>query len=229
MRYIFVYIAVMLTLALQAQTPSKVMMMNGRTYDVKLKELAPPTIQFTLDRKPTKFSIWLCEHRPYPFGLNVFTYCDNKTISPAIQKVFSITDSTGKKTFIYRQDSLYGNYFAAKDMENFLHGYNDARHYRYGGDFAIGFGAGMGGSFLGAIYGWSGPILATTINVSIKPRIKQQITKHHPGLEFDSYYLAGARRKVRMRKMFGTMLGGAAGMVVGTLIFQFLVRNPLTN
>jgi len=204
MRYIFVYIAVMFTLALQAQQSSNIMMMNGRIYDIRLKQLQPPTIQFEFGKK-------------------------RKLITPAVEKVFSVTDSTGKKTYIYQQDSLYGNYFAAKDMENFLYGYNDARHYRYGGDFAIGFGAGLGGSFLGAIYGWSGPILATTINVSIKPRIKQQITKHHPGLEFDSYYLAGARRKVRMRKMFGTMLGGAAGMVVGTLIFQFLVRNPLTN
>jgi hypothetical protein len=212
-----------------AQTPSQIMMMNGRTYNVKLKELAPPTIQFTLDRKPTKFSIWLCEHRPYPFGLNVFTYCDNKTISPAIQKVFSITDSTGKKTFIYRQDSLYGNYFSVPDMQNFIYGFNDGRRYRYGGDFAIGFVSGVGGSFFGPIYGWGVPILATTINVTIKPNVTAHVKKLHPVLEFDSFYLAGARRKIRNRKMWGTMFGSAAGMAVGTLLFQVLIRNPFSG
>lgn len=204
MRYLFLYIATICTLALQAQTPSKIMMMNGRTYDIKLKELAPPTIQFE----------WNKNHKIY---------------NPSPDKVFSITDSTGKTTYIYRQDSLYGNYFSVPDMQNFIYGFNDGRRYRWGGDFAIGFGAGMAGSFLGPIYGWSGPILATSISVSLKPKPTSRILRDHPTLEYDPYYLAGMRRKVRTRRMLGTMLGSAAGMAVGTIIFQFLVRNPLTD
>ncbi|UPT66920.1 MAG: hypothetical protein M0D57_21245 [Sphingobacteriales bacterium JAD_PAG50586_3] len=204
MRYLFLYIAIIGSLTLQAQQPSKVLMMNGRTYDVKLKELAPPTIQFE----------WNKNHKIY---------------NPSPDKVFSITDSTGKKTVIYRQDSLYGNYFSANDMQSFIYGFNDGRRYRWGGDFAIGFGSGMAGSFLGAIYGWSGPILATSINVSLKPKATSRILRDHPTLEYDKYYLAGMRRKVRTRKMLGTMLGGAVGMAVGITIFQFFVRNPLTD
>lgn len=204
MRQLLVLSFILFSLGMQAQKPSQIMMMNGRTYDVKLKQLALPTIQFE----------WNKNHKIY---------------NPAPDKVFSVTDSVGKKTFVYYQDSLLGNELNVRQMENFLFGYNDARHYRYGGDFAIGFASGMGGSFLGAIYGWGVPIIATTINVTIKPRVSQRVIGYHPGLAFDSSYLAGARRKIRNRKMFGTMFGGAAGMVVGTILFQFIVRNPLTD
>lgn len=204
MRQLLIISFILLSLAMQAQTPSQITMMNGRTYDIKLKQLQLPTIQFE----------WNKNHKIY---------------NPNPEKVFSIVDSSGKKTYVYYQDSLVGNELNVHQMENFLFGFNDARHYRYGGDFAIGFVSGVGGSFFGPIYGWGVPILATTINVTIKPIVTARIKKLHPGLEFDSSYLAGARRKIRTRKMWGTMFGSAAGMAVGTLLFQVLIRNPFTG
>lgn len=185
---------------LKTPNPSKVMMMNGRIYNVQLTHLDPVLVQFKYKKK--------------------------KIITANRDKVFSITDSTGKKTYIYQQDDI--NNVGVVDMERYLIGYNDARRYRYGGDFAIGFGSGVGGSFLGVLWGFSVPIGFSLGNSLLPAKPTKRIAALHPDLVYDEYYRLGVRKKIKQRRFLGTLLGGAAGMATGVVILQFIVR-PLTG
>lgn len=206
MRYILGFFAVILfTHAAMGQlkitNPSKVTMMNGRTYDVRLTHLDPVLIQFKYHRKKK-------------------IYTANR------DKVFAVTDSTGKKTYIYQQDDI--NNIAVADMERYLIGYNDARRYRWGGDFAIGFGSGVGGSFLGVLYGFSAPLAFSFGNSLLPARPTKRIAAAHPEYFNDEYYRLGVRKKIKQRRFISTFLGGAAGMATGVVVLQFIVR-PLTG
>ncbi len=185
-----------------AQKPSQLIMLNGRIYNVRLHKIEPPAVEFTLLK-------------------------NKKTYKSSGEKIFSVVDSTGKTTYLYYQDSLMGREFTIEQTEKFIHGLNDGRHYRHGGDFAVGFASGVGGSFLGVLYGWSAPILATTLN-TLRPVKPRQRLIYHPELQYDKYYTEGVVRKIRQRRFLSTMVGGLTGMGVGIAVFQFLLKpkNP---
>lgn len=169
--------------------------MNGRVYDIRLTKFDLTMIEFD----------WKNKHR---------------VANP--DKVFSIVDSTGKTSYVYMP--TLADDPSVVQMGNFLKGYNDGRKYRWGSDFAIGFVSGAGGSFLGPIYGWSIPIGAGVINSSFKPRIRDRHVSY-PDLRTDEFYQNGIRKKIKQRKAMATFLGGATGMVVGTILFQFILSD----
>lgn len=183
-------------------TPSKLTMLNGKNYNISLTKFDSEFIQFKY-KKPKKI------------------------YNATREKVFSVTDSLNRMSYVYYQDTAIGRPLSVYQMQNFLIGFNDGRRYRWGGDFAIGFASGVGGSFLGVLYGLSVPIGVGALNSAFKPIVKGHRVAH-PELMYDEYYQNGLRKKVRQRKAIATFLGGATGMGVGIVIFQFLVR-PLSE
>jgi len=184
------------------RTPSKLTMLNGKNYNVALTKFDSEFIQFKY-KKPKKI------------------------YNATREKVFSVTDSLGRMSYVYYQDTAIGRPLSVYQMQNFLIGFNDGRRYRWGGDFAIGFASGVGGSFLGVLYGFSIPIGASALNSAFKPKVSGHRVAH-PGLMYDEYYQNGLRKKVRQRKIVATLFGGAVGMGVGIAVFQFLIR-PLSD
>ena len=203
MRIITVIISLLFTLFAQGQVqlqplsqPSQMLMMNGKTYNIQLKKLeAPSTVEF----------VWLK---------------NNKFYKGNPDKIFSVTDSTGRKTIIYQQD-IYENSITPLQMQSHLYGLDDGRRYRHGGDFAIGFAAGVGGSFVNIFYGWSVPILVATLNSARGVKMRDRLI-YHPDLATDEYYLGGIKKKVKNRRLFSSMAGGAVGMAAGTVLLLFL-------
>ncbi len=183
-------------------TPSKLTMLNGKSYNISLTKFDSEFIQFKYKKK-------------------------KKIYNATRERVFSVADSLGRMSYVYYQDTAIGQPLSVYQMQNFLIGYNDGRRYRWGGDFALGFASGVGGSFLGVLYGFSVPIGVGALNSAFRPIVRGHRVAH-PELMYDEYYQNGMRKKVRQRKALATFFGGAVGMGVGVAVFQFLLR-PLSD
>ena len=129
--------------------------------------------------------------------------------------VFSIKYRNGQEEVIYRQDTLFGNYFTPQEVRYFMYGERDARNnYRcplwLAGAFAAGFAGGWTQSFVAPIPAFAYSGLTTAFRVKIKPGS----VSNPDNIKYDTYVL-GYEKEARKHRMFRSLLWSGVGMVAG--------------
>ncbi|GAB4131200.1 MAG: hypothetical protein Fur0041_01320 [Bacteroidia bacterium] len=184
----------MLVKAQTAQPLDTVYLMSGKTVAGIVKDTTGDAVKILI---PGKNNAYKADH------------IDNEL-------VFSIKYQNGSEQVLYKQDTLFGNYFTPQEVRYFMQGERDAFN-RYkcplwtASAFAVGFVSGFGipptMMFLPS-FAYSG--LTVAFRVKIQPR-----TVTNPDyLKFDTY-LMGYDKEARKRRMFRTLAAGGIGIVAG--------------
>lgn len=129
--------------------------------------------------------------------------------------VYSVKYRNGEERILYRQDTLFGNYFTPREIRYFMYGEQDARaRYRCPGWAACGFVTGfVSGYFLGAFspvpaFGYAG--LSTAFRVKIRPGS----VSNPDNIKYDTYIL-GYEKEARKKRLFRSLIWSGIGVAAG--------------
>ncbi|TND08787.1 MAG: hypothetical protein FD123_2003 [Bacteroidetes bacterium] len=133
-----------------------------------------------------------------------------------IDLVFSVKHPSGKEELVYKQDTLFGNYFTPQEVRYFMQGERDARKsYHSPAIVAGGFVAGAAGSYaLGPFFGLPAGFAYAGLTTMLRVKVKPNTVSHPESLKYDTYLL-GYEKEARKRRIFRSMLAGVGGYVVG--------------
>lgn len=130
--------------------------------------------------------------------------------------VFSVVyGKTARESVMYRQDTLFGNFFTPNEMRMYMRGERDARkHFKCPwatiGAFAFGAAGGYTQSFLMFLP----PFIYSGATTAFRVNIRPGAVSNPNFLKYETY-LMGYEREARKRRMFRTLIAGGAGMVAG--------------
>lgn len=160
-------------------------------------------------------------------GANIFfdvTKPNGKSRSLSIYKgdVFSTTREGEAETLLYAQDVDFGYELSVEDMRHYIYGQHDAREgYSAAPSMIAGFAVGVGS----ALYLESG-FLPLTIPIIYSLgmqipyiRIKEK-TISDLAYKGNPNYKDGYEKTARSKKMVRSLLGSAAGVLVGITIYE---------
>ncbi len=146
------------------------------------------------------------------------------------EDVFSIIDSTGKKTVYYKQDTTKGFYETEEDMQLLIDGMVYAnKHYKapnrtYVGG-AVGFGAitvisltGIGGLFFSPVI----PVAYCAGVVVSKPNVEKLKAGLPQSLAASDKFVTGYIAAVKHKRVKNAIFGSIGGLGVGALLFTLL-------
>lgn len=130
--------------------------------------------------------------------------------------VFAIRHPNGKEEVLYKQDTLFGNYFTPQEVRYFMIGENDARRaYRSPVSTAAGFVTGASASLaVGPFFALPAAFVFGGVTTFTRVKIRPGTVTNPQNLKFDTYLL-GYEKEARKRRMFRSMISGMAGYATG--------------
>lgn len=137
--------------------------------------------------------------------------------------VYSVKYKTGVESVFYKQDTLFGNYYTAKEVKYYMQGERDAlRSYRCpvwsAGAFVAGFGGGFSGSLVLSFFS---PFAYAGGTTFFRVKIKPGTVSNPDYLKYDTYLL-GYEKEARKRRIFRALIWGGIGMVGGIATNQII-------
>lgn len=140
--------------------------------------------------------------------------------------VYSVKYKTGVESVFYRQDTLFGNYYTAKEVKYYMQGERDAiRSYRCPvwttGAFVAGFGGGISGSY---VFTFLAPFAYAGATTFFRVKIKPGTVSNGDYLKYDTYLL-GYEKEARKRRILRALVWGGIGMVGGVVTNQIITAN----
>lgn len=137
--------------------------------------------------------------------------------------VFAVRHPNGKEDVLYKQDTLFGNYFTPQEVRYFMIGENDARKaYRSPIATAGGFVTGAAASIaVGPFFGLPAAFVFGGVTTFTRVKIRPGTVSNPQNLKFDTYLL-GYEKEARKRRMFRSMIAGVAGYATG-LVMSYTV------
>lgn len=130
--------------------------------------------------------------------------------------VFSVRHPNGVEDVVYKQDTLFGNYFTPDEVRYFMKGENDAnRSYRSPFIVAGGFVAGAVGSYyLGPFFGLPAGFAYGGLTTMLRVKVRPNTVSNPSSLKYDTYLL-GYEKEARKRRFMRSMIAGTGGYVAG--------------
>ncbi len=162
-----------------------------------------------------------------------FSYYKNKGKQKQIEltkiRVFSITDSKGSESILYKRDSTMGGYFSQNEMKMFIYGQRDSYNsYQtkplFIASFMLGYGsvlfdtynADNGGMFTGSptIAPIIMPLVITMGSGLLKSKIKREYVSDITYLN-NEFYIEGFQKVSKARRLKSSFLGSVIGVAAG--------------
>lgn len=190
----------------------KIQLMNGKVLRGKLKTQSDELYQFDY----------------YKNGGTV------KSIELSKFRMFSITNTSGEETVLYKQDTLMGNFYSENEMRMFIYGQRDA-YKKVNGNamflttFALGFGTVLfdtyDGSKTPAFFSRKPSVtpivvpFALTIGAGL---IKSKVRKEHAAdVTFLSseYYIEGFQKVAKSKRVKSAFIGSVSGILSGFIVY----------
>lgn len=142
-----------------------------------------------------------------------------------IDLVFAVKHPNGKEDMVYRQDTLFGNYFTPQEVRYFMRGETDAsRGFRCplvtAGSVLV---SGATAAYLGPFYGLPGCFVYGGLTTFARVKIKPNTVSDPETLKFDTYLL-GYEKEARKRRLFRSMVWGFGGYVAGLALRYTLLK-----
>jgi hypothetical protein len=155
------------------------------------------------------------------------------------RRIFSITDSNGKESVLYKKDTAIGNFLSENQMRMYIYGQRDA-HENFGsgrhffGGFVLGFAAAVfdtydfdnSGGFFKTPDASLFPVLfplSISLGVSLLP---SKITKEdvsNIGYLNSEEYIEGFKKVKKFKRIKNSFLGSLAGVTMG--LFSYYALN----
>ena len=137
-----------------------------------------------------------------------------------LERIFSITDSSGEEKVYYAVDTFMGNYFSVEEMRSYIEGEVDASNYNSGNwTYAVGVPLTAGAGYLlsSTILAFPLPFIYTI--VSTIPKHKMRTHKSiHSSKKDDPAYILGYERTARTKRLFKSLFAGLVGTASGFAI-----------
>lgn len=140
------------------------------------------------------------------------------------ERIFSLKFQNGREKILYKKDATEDDTFTVEEARLFIIGERDAKKgFRTLpvdiGGFVVGVAAGSVGNMLSLVppFAYSGLMLVP------KVRIKHKTVSDMNYLKNDAYIL-GYERVARKKKAINSFKSGMAGVAVGFLINQFVIK-----
>ena len=155
-------------------------------------------------------------------GIVFYKTIKGKTKWYRVEDVFSWTREDSVEVIIYNP-ACKDACFRVEEMRDYIHGLADGKeNYKSAVPFATGFIVGAGSGFiLPPILSPLPPAGTSILFGAIKPRIKN--FKIPTQYQNNKFYLEGFKNSVRRKRVIGSILGGAAGIVVG-IVTGYLLK-----
>lgn len=139
--------------------------------------------------------------------------------------VFSVKYRNGQESVLYKQDTLFGNYFTPQEIRYYMYGERDARANFHcplwiAGAFAAGFGGGYFRSALSPVPAFAYSGLTTAFRVKIRPGS----VSNPDNIKYDTYIL-GYEKEARKRRLFQSLIWSGIGMVAGIAVASALPQS----
>ncbi|HTL80702.1 MAG TPA: hypothetical protein VL651_03295 [Bacteroidia bacterium] len=129
--------------------------------------------------------------------------------------VFSIKYGNGTENVLYKQDTLFGNYFTPQEVRYFMVGERDARsYYRCRGWCAGAFLFGAAGGYFRSLLSFLPPFAFAGASTGFRVQVKPNSVSDPQNIRYDTYVL-GYEKDARQRRFFRTLLWGGIGMAAG--------------
>jgi len=155
-----------------------------------------------------------------------------------LDDVFSIKDSTGTVTYIYKQNATIGNDFTIPEMERYILGIKDAKtNFRTKGSFIGGVLIGVASPFLflrnihvdngnvkASYNGFYAPLIPLSYCTIITLTYPNKKIKKLANGE-DVPYVQGYKTGVRNKRMKSSLLGSGIGLVAGYILINVIFSN----
>lgn len=171
-------------------------------------------------------------------GMYGFEYYKNggsaKSIELSKYRMFSITNTTGEETVLYKQDTLMGNFFSENEMRMYIYGQRDAFKNSKGTPyfvttFALGFASVMLDTYDGSN---SSPFfsrepsiapiivpLAVTIGTGlIRTKVRKEQAADVTFLSSE-HYLDGYQKVARVKRVKSAFFGSVSGVIAGFIVY----------
>jgi len=166
-----------------------------------------------------------------------FSYYKSKGKQKQIEltkiRVFSITDSKGSESILYKRDSAMGGYFSPNEMKMFIYGQRDSYNsYQtkplFVASFMLGYGSVMfdtynadkGGLFKGSptIAPIIIPLVITMGSGLLKSKIKREYVSDITYLN-NEFYIEGFQKVSKARRLKSSFLGSVLGVAAGFVTY----------
>ncbi|GAB4381210.1 MAG: hypothetical protein Kow0075_12910 [Salibacteraceae bacterium] len=143
-----------------------------------------------------------------------------------LERVFSITDSSGKEVLVYEMDTAIGNYFTVDEMRYYIYGEQDAMNgYRANWTWYAGIPitAGMGFGLSNSVLVFAVPFVYL-VGASLPGYNIKASTISHPNYARQPSYILGYERTARTRRLFKALGAAVIGTTIGVIAGQSILN-----
>ncbi|MFA6924607.1 MAG: hypothetical protein WC223_10180 [Bacteroidales bacterium] len=139
------------------------------------------------------------------------------------EKVYSITDSLGKKKIIYDKDTTNGFYLTKEQMLIFIKGEQyAAKECKLFSSFVLSFAVGGLSAYVLKFYGV--PMVALTPIVFGAIQTKSYESNPNKKLVNNEFFIEGYQTKARYKKIKSSLIGGIIGFTSVAIIIDFTTK-----
>lgn len=140
------------------------------------------------------------------------------------ERVFSLRFSDGREKVIYRKDANEDDTFTEEEARLFIIGERDAKKgFRSPAATVGGFAVGVASGTVGTMLALIPPFAYSGIMLLPKVKVKHKTVSDINYLKSDAYLL-GYERVARKNKAINSFKSGMAGVAIGLLINQFVLK-----
>lgn len=155
----------------------------------------------------------------------------NKEKSYFLDNIFSIIDTLGKETIIYKPSNNLDFDISVENMRDFIQGASDARQtYKAPLFYIYGFIVGTGSTvFLqNPVYAIL-PSGGTSVLLGLPKKSEKRITEKYPEYAGNIHYVKGYNQEVKNKRFMNSVKGAGVGILTGIAVIILQQNNVLPS